>query len=110
MTTQEQLATVIIEGTRREMDRLRDDVARDLRAVHHRISEVAERVTTQNGRQDKSDDRLAALDRRIAVLEAAPPPIARREFWIGVAVLGAMGGAMLWVIEVAEAARHVLAR
>ena len=109
MTTQDQLATVIVESTRREMDRLRDDFARDLRAVHHRITEVAERVTMQNNRGDKSDERIAALDRRIAVLEAAPPPIARREFWIGIAVLGGAGGLMLWLVELADAARHVLA-
>jgi hypothetical protein len=110
MTNQDQLATVFIDGTRREMDRMRDDFARDLRAVHHRITELADRLGAQSGRADKIDERAAALDRRIAVLEAAPPPVARREFWIGVAVLGATGGLVLWALEVAEAARHVLGR
>ena len=110
MTTQEQLATVIIEGTRREMDRLRDDFARDLRAVHHRITEAAERMTAQNSRGDKSDERIAALDRRLAILEAAPPPIARREFWIGIAVLAGAGGLILWLLKLADVARQVLAR
>lgn len=110
MTNQDQLATVFIDGTRREMDRMREDFARDLRALHHRITELADRLAAQNGRADKHDDRAAALDRRIAVLEAAPAPVARREFWIGIAVLGATGGLVLWALEVAEAARHVLGR
>ena len=44
MTNQDQLATVFIDGTRREMDRMREDFARDLRAVHHRITELADRL------------------------------------------------------------------
>lgn len=58
-------------STRREVDRLRDDVKDDMRQLHGRVGELRDEKKAQNGRLEKVEQRVATLDRDLAGHTAA---------------------------------------
>lgn len=55
------------ETTRRECDRLREDLKEDVRGVHARIKELRDRMAVQNGRVGKSEEAIATLQSDVRV-------------------------------------------
>lgn len=69
------LATRIEDSTRREVDRVRDELSKDIRAVHHRVGEVRDDVEgvqkdvkLQNGRVRRSEVAIAVLQWAVGLI------------------------------------------
>lgn len=57
----ERLATRIEASVRREVDQLRSEVAKDIRSVHARVSELRDKQEEQNGKVGKAQLDIAEL-------------------------------------------------
>ncbi len=106
------MQTVTNDDLNRAVETIKEHVKYSLEPSRIRLDQIESHLRTLNGKVADHARKLADTDTelksRAAVRLAVGTPVTRREFWLGVTVLGTAGLFILWALNTFNAARDAM--